>query len=254
MSTERLHPTYPNPTVVEATCNLEFQPSPQAGWQISRPTDLLNSLSPDYRNVELGPRIGMSLGVGAAGMAPRFIQGPPQLMVTNDARTRYLALGDRHFTFGHLVPYPGWETFRGHLFSAWEKIIHLARPQVVSRISLRYVNVIPRNSAHPRLADWLKPTKTIPETLIRSQADPFMLRLESWVEPQSLLVVTLGLTPPPGSLSPILFDIDRISQDSLPPDPSQLITHLDRLHEDVWREFASAHTSQLQAHLQGAST
>lgn len=254
MASERLHPTYPNPTVVEAICHLEFEPSPQSGWQITRPAELLKAVSQEYPNVELGPQIGMTLGVGMGGVTPRIVQGLPQLKVTNDARTRYLALGDRHFTFGHLVPYPGWEKFREHLIYGWKKVIQLANPQVIRRVSLRYVNVIPRNPAHPRLSDWLKATDTIPKTLINSQGEPFLLRLESWVEAQSLLVLTLGLSQPRGPLSPILFDIDRISQVSLPSDPDQLLKHIDHMHDDVWLQFSSAHTSQLEAHLQGAST
>jgi uncharacterized protein (TIGR04255 family) len=249
MTSDLEHPTYANPTVVEALCHLDFEPSSESAWQISRPTEFLQLVSDEYRNVE-------AVSSPSITISP---PGPPTLRITaalklsNDDKSRYIAIGDRHFAFGHMPRYPGWQSFRAPLLNAWDKFVSVARPREISRIGLRYVNVIPRTAEHPLISDWLKATATIPETLIRSKADPFLLRVESWTMEKSLLVVTVGITAAAGEQPKIVFDIDHLLNTKSGITTDELSRNVETLHDDVWREFASARTPRLDAYLRGVS-
>jgi uncharacterized protein (TIGR04255 family) len=251
MTGDSEHPTYPNPTVVDALCHIDFEPSSEGGWQISRPTKFLQMVSDEYPN--MNPVSVPTVSLSTAGSELRF---GGALRLSNDNGNRYIAVGDKHFIFGHRQGYPGWNKFRERLFDGWSKFITAANPRHVSRIGLRYVNIIPRTDEHPLISDWLSPTTTIPETLIRSKSDPFVLRLESWIEKNSLLIVSIGLVAPslPNKMSNIIFDIDRLTVVNTDPNPDSLMQQFDLLHTDVWREFASARTPRLEAHLQGATS
>lgn len=71
MTSDLEHPTYANPTVVEALCHLDFEPSPEATWQISRPTNFLQLVSIEYPNVEPVSSPGITISPG----------GPPTLRI-----------------------------------------------------------------------------------------------------------------------------------------------------------------------------
>jgi uncharacterized protein (TIGR04255 family) len=245
------HPTYPNPTVVEALCHIDFEPSPEAAWQISRPTRFLQLVTDEYPNVYPVsiPNITMTpLGPG--------VQIVAALRLSNEEANRYMAIGDKHFVFGHQKGYPGWIGFRDKILDAWSKFISVARPRQITRIGLRYVNLIPRTPDHPLISDWLKPTATIPETFVRSKSDPFMFRTESWIKEGALLIVQIGLaaSPSPSELSKIVFDIDRLTAVEADPDPANLMRELEVLHNDVWQEFATAKAPLLEAHLRSSAS
>lgn len=246
------HPTYPNPTITDAVCHVQFEPSPQSGWQISRPTAFLQAVQGEYPIVQSSLELGAAIQPTPAGLVPQVLSGTPQLRLSSEDQARFIAIGDRHFAFGQKAPYRGWNEFRACFLKGWQELMPLAKPQVVSRISVRYVNAIPRTAKHSHIADWLQPTRSIPETLVSSASEPFVLRLESWISTKSLLIITIGLAQQ-GSTSPFMFDIDRISTELASPGPEELIGHVDRLHEDVWHEFSSACTPYLLEHLKGPS-
>jgi uncharacterized protein (TIGR04255 family) len=249
MTDDTDHPTYPNPTIVEAVCQVDFEPPPDSGWQIGRPAEFLRLVSAEYPYIEPIPGPVVTISVGQAGEMPQFLPRASALKLSVDTKTRYIAIGDKHFAFGHVAPYPGWNVFRTHLLGGWTKFVDVAKISQITRASLRYINVIPRTAEHPLISDWLKSTDTVPEALIRSQLDPLVLRVETWLDPTSLLVVTVGTAVTSGPVPSILFDIQRTSAVVAGAAPVELIHHIDSLHNDVWRQFSSVKTPLLDAHL-----
>jgi uncharacterized protein (TIGR04255 family) len=245
------HPTYPNPTIIEAVCQIDFEPAPETGWRIGRPADFLRLVSPEYPIFEPVPGPALTIAVGQVGAVPQIVPQASALKLSVDNKTRYLAIGAKHFSFGHVAPYPGWDEFRARLLDGWTKFVAVAKLAHITRASLRYINVIPRTTEHALVADWLKPTETIPNALIRSQLDPFVLRIESWLDRNSLLIVTVGTAPTAGPVPSILFDIQRTSTAPMAGTPDDLLRHVDSLHNDVWNQFSSVKTARLEAHLKG---
>src|SRR5712671_2783278 len=152
------HPTYPNPTIAEALCHIDFQPVPEPDFQVGRPTPLLELTSSEYPNVEAvgGAGVGVALSFDRFGAAPRIVPAPPALKLSSDDRKRYLGVGDSHFAYGQLAPYPGWNRFREGLLEGWSKFSSLTKPANISRVGLRYVNLIPRTLEHSQISDWLQ--------------------------------------------------------------------------------------------------
>src|SRR5690348_13173886 len=97
------HPTYPNPTVVEALCHVDFEPSQDASWQVSRPTPFLTTIEGEYPIVEPLPNPGITVTFDSLGGAPKVTPAPPNLKLSNNDKSRYIAVGDKFFAFGHLA-------------------------------------------------------------------------------------------------------------------------------------------------------
>ena len=254
MTDDAEHPTYLNPTIIEAVCQFDFEPPVDSGWQVGRPAAFLAAVSNEYPIMEPIPGPAVMIAIGPAGGVPQVVPHSSALKLTVDQRTRYLAVGDRHFTFGHTAPYPGWNEFRTFLLEGWNEFARIAKISQIARASLRYINVIPRTAQHPLVGDWMKATETVPEPLIRSQLDPFLLRLESWLDRNSLLIVTVGSAAASDPVPSILFDIQRTSTVPTPATSDELIRHINSMHDDVWKEFSSVRTERLKALLEGRST
>jgi uncharacterized protein (TIGR04255 family) len=249
------HPTYPNPTVAEALCHVDFELSSDSDWRISRPASLLQAVSSEYPNIEPVPNPAVTVSFDPSSpAAPKVMPAPPNLRLSSDDRKYYIAVGDKHYGFGHRAKYPGWQKFREGFLTGWEKFSDIARPREIGRISLRYVNIIPRTSEHRLLSNWIKATQTIPERLIETKSDPFLLRVESWIEADSLLMVTLAITGSIPGIPPILLDIERRSTVKMGATGNELKRHIETLHEDIWVEFASLRTPRLEEHLMKASS
>lgn len=249
MADERQHPTYPNPTIIEALCRVEFHSAQDSEWQLGRPAPFIGAVSREYPNMEYLAAPMLALSIDQMGFTQRPVPGLPALRFFTDDRRRHITAGNGHFAFGHTKHYPGWKQFREHFCVSWAKFNQIARPTALTRVSLKYVNLIPRASEDELVSDWLQPTESIPATLIRSKRGPFVLRLESWTEPDKLTLITVGLKISEGTVAEIIFDIDRSSTAATLSVDDSLIHHIDELHEDVWQEFRSAMTKRLEAHL-----
>ena len=141
MTDDADHPTYPNPTVVEAVCQIEFEPPSNSGWRIGRPAEFLRLVSTEYPNIEPIPGPAVTITIAQAGAAPPMVPHSSALKLSVDAKNRYIAIGDKYFAFGHSAPYPGWNDFRAHLLDGWTKFTSIAKIPQIARASLRYVNV-----------------------------------------------------------------------------------------------------------------
>ncbi len=147
MTDDTDHPTYPNPTVAEAICHVDFDPPTPPTWSVGRPTRFLELTSTEYPNIEGGARIGIAPAFDLSGAVPRAIATPPAFKLQSENKTRYLAVGDMHFAYGQVAPYPGWKSFRKSFLDGWRTFSTLANPSAVLRIDLRYINIIPRMMA-----------------------------------------------------------------------------------------------------------
>lgn len=273
MGSDDPHPTYPNPTIFEAQCIVEVELAEGSQWSITRPADFLHAVREEYPNVFYGQSVGVAMipGVGFAqvpgvGFTQQLHGGANFMRLVPPDGPYYLIIGDRQFGFGHQAKYPGWQEYRRRLVAGWQKFVEGASPTLVKRVGLKYVNIIPRTEELLQVSQWLKPTASIPETVIASKKDPFFLRAESWVDTHRLQIVMVGITQMPtvnnnavqdasltaqpvATLPPILFEIEEISTAEVQPDAEAFAAHLDELHEAIWAEFSAAGTDTLRAHL-----
>ena len=58
----------------------------------------------------------------------------------NDAKDRVAIFAVDGFSFSHVNTYSDWATFKSDALAAWNEYCHLAKPQEIVRVGLRYIN------------------------------------------------------------------------------------------------------------------
>lgn len=227
------HPSYPNPTIVEALCEVHWQFQPGREWKSSLPGELFKHIQDEYPEMEPVP------------------DGPRQrTCFRHGRRQQVLQFGENALTLNVFRPYPGWAAMRAEVLHAWERTRPLLMPAAITRIGVRYVNRIDRRTPHDGPGDWLVPGDYIPPGVLRALPGSF-LRSEAHLDPHNRIILTVGTTrvERDEDLGAIIFDIDRFAEGrgaegALGGAPFEAA--LDRLHEHVWETFCAVKSERLE--------
>jgi uncharacterized protein (TIGR04255 family) len=248
------HPKYPNPTIVEVTCEIAFL-RPSSERLSSR--SLYAVFGEDFP--EMQPLVGnmnLQIFVAPPGAAPPpALQANPVVAVGafrfgNSNNDEFVQVSGSNFVY-QLVggTYPGWPNLKEKLLSHWQKVVGVIGPEKLIKVGLRYVNRIAKESNHNHLRDWLQTSDELPASLIASEGH-FFARIESSPSAGHLKLITVG-NQDPGPDVPhgaIVLDIDRVCQDGDIP-MEQISAKLEQLHLDIWDAFSSAKTDLLHTRL-----
>lgn len=135
------------------------------------------------------------------------------------------------FTFNRLRPYKEWESFRDEARALWERYCEIARPEVVSRVALRFINKIEMPLP---LRDFKEYILTIPEVApgLPQGLSGFLMRLVIPDEhSDSIAIITETIEPPQGDRLPLILDIDVFRERAFAP------------HEEgIWEAFEHLRT------------
>jgi uncharacterized protein (TIGR04255 family) len=246
------HPSYPNPTIVEALCEVHFVLSSEQPWKPSLPGEFFKRIQKDYPEMEPVHNLAVQFEVGPHGLGQRVLPARPRIRFTHKTGKFLIQLAESVLTVNALAPYPGWASMQPYVLQAWTQAATVLQPTGITRVGLRYINRIPRASVEDRVENWLRANDYIPAAVLRS--DPgFLSRVEIQQDAQNSVIVTLADQPlaTEGNLGAILFDIDRIVARPLPPHKVGLKKMMDALHDDVWSIFESAKGSGLDRFLKG---
>jgi uncharacterized protein (TIGR04255 family) len=247
------HPTYPNPTIIQVTCEIAF--STATSVKLSA-----GSMFPEFAGEfpEIHPIGSTALIVGqgqyVAQPDPAVSQSAQALrFATTDGR-RFVQFSPSNFVYQSNDRYSGWKDFSQKLLELWVKGTKYIPAENILKIGLRYVNRIPKSGALHRAKDWFQPTADLPKNLLGSE-DVFFARLEISPAKDNLRLITFAAETqnPNAPNGAIIFDIDRISTEQFPLSRDALSKKLDNLHEDIWVAFDSAGTDNLKKLLAGQS-
>ncbi|MDI4231478.1 TIGR04255 family protein [Bradyrhizobium sp. Arg237L] len=249
------HPSFPNPTIVEVTCEISFFRHSQERLSSRSLYGVFGDEFP-----EMQPLVGnmnLQIFVGPAGAAPPAIQANPPaatggLRFGNTSNDEFVQVTGSNFIY-QLVggKYPGWPQLKDKLLSNWKKAGEVVGPEKLIKIGLRYVNRIVKEPNHNQIRDWLKASDELPASLIASEG-PYFARIESSPLAGHLKLITVGnQDPTPDTpVGAIILDIDRVClEDDIP--MANISEKLEQLHEDIWTAFDSAKSDLLQARLMG---
>lgn len=245
------HPSYPYPTIIEALCELHFRLPEESPWRPSLLGELFRTIQVDFPEMEPATEMGVQLQLSQRGVRQTFLPPRQRMQYKHASRPLLLQLAENIFTVNLLVPYPGWETMRRDILTFWHRAVEVLQASAITRIGLRYINRVDRESPHDRPGSWLKANDYIGPGILRSMPG-FLSRAEVHLDVPDRIIVTLG-DQPPSSNSPhgaIVLDIDRIVEQEIPPDENAISPELERLHNDIWMVFASAKTEKFDQLLQ----
>jgi uncharacterized protein (TIGR04255 family) len=245
------HPTYPNPTIQEALCEIQFRLQEGVMWNPSWYGDF-------YRQVEhhfpvilpiSTPQIRLEISQPAI---PTPVLLVPQVMrYQNVTGNLLLQLSENRIVVNVLPDYPGWLHVTEHVQYAWEKVCDVVKPTAATRIGLRYINRIERREPDETLGTWLMANDYIPTAVLTSKPG-FLSRIETQLSLEDRISVTVSDRDiSPQDTGAFLLDIDHATVHDIPTDIDLLLQEATRLHGNIWEVFHSAKGERLEQLLQG---
>lgn len=248
------HPSYANPTIGEAICELHFALPDDVPWKASLAGDLFKQIQNDFPEMEPGVEIGLQFELSPRRIGHSVLPPRQRMKFKHGERPLLLQLGPNVFTVNVLPVYPGWEKMRVDVVEAWKQASEVLRPAKLTRIGLRYINRVERTKDRETPGDWFKASDFIPAGVLRAKGS-FLSRCESQIDAENRVIVTLAEVQQEGEekQKAFVFDIDRILEKELALDNDVLAAEMEKLHDDVWNIFKAAQTPRLVKRLKGES-
>lgn len=151
------------------------------------------------------------------------------------------------FTFSRLKPYQTWTTLRASAQLLWQTYCRVAKPEMATRIAVRYINRLELPLPCKDFRDWVRTTPDVPPGLPQRLAG-FFLRLHiPFEEPHGLVNLIQALEP--GEYPehvPLLFDIDAFRPVELDPGDDEIWRQMDALRIIKNRVFFQSITEKLK--------
>jgi len=246
------HPTYPNPTIQEALCEIHFRLPDGVDWKPALLGELFKHIQSEFPDLEPAMQLGVRLQVGPSGAGQVFLPPQERMRYRHASRSLMLQLSKDTFTVNVLPKYPGWVRMSEDILNAWMQAREVIKPARVTRLGLRYINRIERTHPIQPPGHWLAPSDYIPKSVL-SSLPGFLSRLETRTDQHNRLIVTLG-EPTDSSgekVNAIVLDIDCIVEKEIGIDSDAIMGEITVLHDFAWNIFSASMTPRLGRLLQG---
>lgn len=221
------HPTFCNPTINEALCEIHFSLPEGIEWEPSVYGKFFTLIQNEFPLIEpiVGPNIRMRY---------RHQERPLLFQLSEDLLTINL-----------LAKYPGWKQMKQDILSGWSWLREIIGPAEPARIGLRYINFVPVDNEIEKLEDWFAPNDYIANAVLRAR--PSSSRVELQMADQIKAIIQVGEIT--NLINPnerkFLLDIDAITFAHADNAPT-LAEAITILHDNViWRIFDSFRTTKL---------
>ena len=246
------HPTYPNPTIQEALCEIHFRLPDGIKWNPTLFGEFFKQIQPDFPDLEPVTEVGVQLQFGSGGVGQAILPPRQRMRYKHASRNLLLQLSENILSVNVLPRYHGWSEMSRDILYAWGKAREVIKPASVTRIGLRYINRIEKANPDERAGDWLAASDYVPKAVLASLPG-FLSRLEARPDPGSQIIVTVGGPPAAneGGSRSIILDIDCITESDIAVGDSSILEQVKRLHETAWMIFASTMTPRLEQLLKG---
>jgi len=246
------HPSFKNPSITEAVCEIHFRLADDEHWSHSLFGEFFKRIQDEYPSMEPGTEVGLEIEVGPHGFGQKVLPPRQKMRFRHADRPLVIQLAQGILTINVMKPYPGWHRMQEDVIGAWTKARETFRPSAITRVGLRYINRIEREDPEEAAQEWLRPGEYLPPGVLRSNRG-FFLRVEAHLDPSNRLIVTLGddRSASAGDHGAIVFDIDRIVNEEVSTTADALRGKTTALHEDVWQVFSESLTDRLRQRLEG---
>ncbi len=232
-------------------CEIHFVPHAEREWDPKRPLALYNSVSNDFPDMELVPEVDTQ---DFPGDSPRVAMQNPtsRIRFANHTKSRFLQIASAGdvFVANFIDHYPGWAAVKQEITECWGALSHVLMPSDVWRVALRYINRVQNTEKAPYVSDWLKPTKSIPGSMMEAMPGSYNISNIKLDEGhKSRVTVRFSETGKNKPFGSTIVDINRVWDSQGKSGSSNLVGILDTLHDDVWNEFSSALTDKYISYL-----
>lgn len=241
------HPTFPNPTIREALCEIHFDLPAGISWEPGLFSRFYRHVEKVFPEMEPAPEPALQLQIlpGKVDVMP----SRSRMLYRHAARGLLLQLSQEILTINVLPKYEGWRQMEADILQAWQWAQATFGLALVKRIGLRYINFIPLADENERPIAWLAPNDYVSKAVLMSESG-YLSRMEAHPEALRKVLVTVGEAIEE-SKRRIVLDIDCIAESNgntaLP-----LEQTLISLHDDViWDVFSQFLTPRYRSLLGG---
>lgn len=234
---------YLNPPLIEAICELRFEPSQPWDWTI--PGLIYAELRHDFPKRKEQRALGIEVQEGPQELRHRVHRQVDRMQFLRQDEKALVQVGRDILAVNHLRPYPSWPEFRRLITRALEIYHAVAAPTGYRRISLRYINRIEIPEDGPfEIQKYLKALPQVPDSLPQSFAG-WALRTDIPFEQiNGVLTLQSGSvldSPLPGK-SVFLLDLDFAVLDPELVAIHEAIPWVDQAHDAVETAFEACIT------------
>ena len=245
------HPTYPNPTINEALCEIHFRLPQGVDWKPSMFGDFFNRVQSRFPELEPAARVGVQLQMRPDGVGQRVLPPQQRMRYKEPSGKLLLQLSSKVLSVNVLAKYPGWAQMSENILWAWRHAIELIKPEAIARIGLRYINFIERTRPDQTPGDWFAPSDYIPKSVL-SSLPGFLSRLEIHTDECNRRIITLAEASSPDQDTTVLvLDIDCMVEKEIEIHGESVLEEITLLHDAVWDIFDASKTPRLEKRLQG---
>jgi uncharacterized protein (TIGR04255 family) len=242
------HPTYPNPTIQEALCEIHFALPEGVAWEPTVFGEFYRKIQDKFPQMEPVSQVAVQLQAGPARIEHTVLPARQTMRYRHPSKNLLVQLSEGILTVNVLPVYAGWERMQADILDVWGEALDVIHPQSVKRIGLRYIDFIQRESAGETPGDWLRDSEYLPKAALSSLAG-FLSRTEIRVDEETRLIVALGEAgeDPPA----IVLDIDCIVEKEITIEAESIAEATRRLHDMESEVFFASVTQRLERRLRG---
>ncbi len=245
------HPTYENPTIVEAICEIHFSLGTGVAWNPSLYSALFRRIQDQFPVFQPVATPSVQMVIGTQGAPTTAFTIPQLIRYQSTAGNVLLQLSETTFAVNFLPEYPGWEKVVDRLSYGWRMAFEVIEPAQINRMGLRYINRIERGNPNETLDTWLVANEYLPLAVLHSRPG-FAAQIVTQLDSHNRLSVIVADQPASlDSHGAFILDLDRTIEYEMPVDIDHLLQQASRLHDNIWEVFQSAKGDKLEALLRG---
>lgn len=250
-SKKSLGDPFPNPTIIEALCELHFTSSDNASpesWDGKWFGRLLTELGAKY---DMEPKVGEKIQIqSSSGQTKVSRQSVPMehMIYRSKDGSHLFQLTPWKLTINE-IKYERWDNFFDHIRHGWNCLSTIINSVGFVRIGMRYINKIPRKSEEETVGSWISDNQLIPKKIL-DQKKNFFYRSELEEKTDTKLILTIAedisSKPSPSSL---IFDIDVVAIKKFKPSWDSLSIEINDIHDEIRKVFDNSRTEKYTNYL-----
>lgn len=219
-----------NAPIVEAIIDFRVKLPPDFDPNLF--SSLKENLSDKYSKIEKGKMIVGSIIISGDKpiIEPPTDKGLQGYRFTSKDKREVAQFRIDGFTFSRLSPYTNWEEVLNEAKRLWQLYYLKAKPQVVDKISVHYINRLNLPLLIEDFEEYLTASPTLPKTLPQLLSD-FLIRLVVHENDLVARIIQTRIDSPKKDHMGVIMDIDTFKQNTGGIDDNDIWPTFDRLHE-----------------------
>lgn len=242
------HPHFPNPTIQEALCDIRFKLPEEKKWDPEIFAKFYEAIRADFPTFEPAVMAGIQTQLGG-GVFEQSLLPPLQMMRYKHMNEKkiFAQLTSEFISINILPKYPGWEVMESEILKIWSKAYSVISPEKITRLEVRFINRIERDSPNEKISEWIQSSDYVPKAVLNTPSQ-FALFVEfpgdSGIRVRVIVSELLH-----EKTRPVMLDIDCFTMQILKPNGENLKSHINLLHDKIWDVFEASTSEKLKKRL-----